>query len=609
LGLAEPKQYSLPTVDHLTDHHQMVPLSIYKDILVHRRWSSLPEAEQTAEKLVELRQSTARMTFYVSARAMDTSLRVGEFAVNTDNRAKLYDHVNKQYLPEGEAPFDPDERLDSKRLLARVTAPRLGRNMARMHSLGLAHGFAGKMNLTALGSIVDLDSVHGEALGYNDEPITIKDVFHDILEVMLALAGSEDALIRILSTKGEIDELAAEVFLSHYAAEYRPGQITLESIAKQALRHSRTASSVADDFVGLSQRAAALRILDRFKGSEELPDMKELEASIANWAERNQPALHTAGLDVIERMVDELADSLFEDYINELRIGTYKHPLEAIYGDGQINGGSLAVAQLVEELEVVYRELYLAAQPKDLDEEAITDLDDQLGRDTFALQKLAYKQMGEALLAKKAWLYEHVNMPSAKTILSGDHTPEVMFTNEGGRFLYETDNVELSELTAACSTRLEQIQAVSVTAFINNHLRSDDDEAKLGPNDFALTDKANQLTELITDGCIDGMQSSGSRLEVIEVSELNDASYVACIEETTAGNIILQLKLVGLEPEDFAHATDQPTIARLLENLGDLRRQQTLPMEIAGMGTFTELPLDEPMRKSKTFLSQIFVKP
>jgi len=181
LGLSEPKAYPWPKYGQGIDGQDFVTLQEYKERITTAYWEQLPEDQQTEDSLTELQAKFADMTFLISLRAADNIYRfndIDELGVYE----QVFDFINQHLLTADQAPLDPDSVEDLDRYLATIFIPNLAKNLARLHK-DLAHGFANSLNITALGGIVDLDSVHGEPLGLGDKPVTDNERAADFINV------------------------------------------------------------------------------------------------------------------------------------------------------------------------------------------------------------------------------------------------------------------------------------------------------------------------------------------------------------------------------------------------------------------------------------------
>lgn len=190
IGLAEPKQYPWPLIDSMTDAYESVPLKEYKRRIITNYWENLSDEKRTPLALADLYKKFEDMTFYISLRATDTAYRLHDMKSEA-SRNKIYDQINKQQLlPEGISALDSTNPNDIDRYLEHVFCPRAGRNYARLHK-DLAHGFAHGLNMSALGSIVDLDSINGAPLGFGDDEITDEDRAKDIADIISAVSDMQ----------------------------------------------------------------------------------------------------------------------------------------------------------------------------------------------------------------------------------------------------------------------------------------------------------------------------------------------------------------------------------------------------------------------------------
>ncbi|MGZ6004635.1 MAG: hypothetical protein ACXWLH_00630 [Candidatus Saccharimonadales bacterium] len=228
-GLAEPKTFPVPNKDAQIGGFRPNDLVAYKDRLVNNAWMSTIDEDKTTEKYVEITKAFERKTYYISLRAMDTSIRLGDIH-HVGDKGPAYNHIfelinNLGIHPES-GPLNNQTAtrfLELSRYMEGVVAPRLAKNLATMHAHGLAHRFPNAMNITALGSIVDLDSVHGEPLGLGDEPISSEDIAIDITQAMDSLTDYPEDLRSIFKNE------AARVYIEFTNNYLDTFQTTLES--------------------------------------------------------------------------------------------------------------------------------------------------------------------------------------------------------------------------------------------------------------------------------------------------------------------------------------------------------------------------------------------
>lgn len=125
--------------------------------------------------------------YIVSYRAMDCSVRMSQLCIGEhEDEPRITEMLNyfrkiigKEYADK----YLPAEmtRLD---YISDFLAVQVGSNLAYMHKVGIRHGFLHTNNMTAMGSLVDLDSCRGEILGFGDKPTTDADCRADITEAI-----------------------------------------------------------------------------------------------------------------------------------------------------------------------------------------------------------------------------------------------------------------------------------------------------------------------------------------------------------------------------------------------------------------------------------------
>lgn len=175
VGLVEPKEYQIRQNGILVDSKSRSNID-YNRNLGKKYWEQLPEEERNFDRLGDIFSKLEASTYYISMRASDTEYRVHDILIYQNARKQFFDDVNQRFGTE----FDADNNDDLNEYLTTIAGPAIGRNLAKLHKLGLAHRFTNLMNVTAYGGIIDLDSVHGEPLGLGDEPVTVDDMVTDI---------------------------------------------------------------------------------------------------------------------------------------------------------------------------------------------------------------------------------------------------------------------------------------------------------------------------------------------------------------------------------------------------------------------------------------------
>lgn len=127
--------------------------------------------------------------------------------------ANFSEKLKSEENPEYEADYFDIEKIDDIfRFFGTYVPKKVGRYFAKMHMNGITHGYPHQGNISMVGSIYDLDSVTGEALGLGDV-VTADDYANDISQLIL---GSE-----VLNSEGfykllGINEVAASVLNMQY---------------------------------------------------------------------------------------------------------------------------------------------------------------------------------------------------------------------------------------------------------------------------------------------------------------------------------------------------------------------------------------------------------
>lgn len=134
--------------------------------------------------------------YLISYRAMDSPYRFGELY-----RPELFEKFIQFFKT---LDLDPDERkqietLDIHKYITNLFGPIFGGNLGAMHKIGVVHKFLHSYNLTALGSIVDLDSCKGEILGLGDAQPSEEDYIKDVVTGLKSITEVAYALPEITS--------------------------------------------------------------------------------------------------------------------------------------------------------------------------------------------------------------------------------------------------------------------------------------------------------------------------------------------------------------------------------------------------------------------------
>jgi hypothetical protein len=165
--------------------HSLLRQDEYKQKLVQFALS-----KYTVEDAAKIAKAVSSMNFFVTARAMAINHRPTDFMEDMTKEAfltrleKIFTVFNTISADDEHplmSPLDIKNTEDIRRYLSIILPGLRGRNIALLHNEGLVHKFPVLGNTTALGGIIDLDSIHGEPLGFDDQKITQNDIFHDLI--------------------------------------------------------------------------------------------------------------------------------------------------------------------------------------------------------------------------------------------------------------------------------------------------------------------------------------------------------------------------------------------------------------------------------------------
>ncbi len=389
LGFAEPKAFPLNAEPGL-DSHQNLSLQDFKSTLVDRHWSKLKE-DKTFESLDKLHATLDRVTFYVSARAMDTSIRLED--LNSPGcLEQVIDIANKYFKSDLVEPYttEPEGVI---RLLNEVVVPRLAHNFAVMHTTetGIAHRYPGSLNLTALGSPVDLDSVHGQPLGLGDEPITIADIYNDVANIAYALSSVALTPFLRLSINNQeqltpCPSIPNEMFVDAYCQLIKDydnanGTNLYAQLRQYALVNKNKSIDIASPLsltsitLGADSIATAKRIINFEAKVTSIEEHEQVVGKINAWAAKQNPnevakyIIEKYGNQIIKD-VGHLIVCIFED---EMR--THKDDFLAKFNAGDFSEVSHGMVNeyIYDVITEKIGNLYLDQHPEDIAKIASSD--------------------------------------------------------------------------------------------------------------------------------------------------------------------------------------------------------------------------------------------
>ena len=343
LGLSEPERIPMPDTDKYTDEVRMLGRRAFRLEIIDEHWRRLPDEERTFERLQKLRDAIDSNAYYISLRAADTNVRARDVMTDPAIARDFFDELST-----------PDREINMNNYFDEVLLPAVARNMALMHRAELVHVHPVDHNVTALGSIVDLDSVVGEPLGLGDEPVTAKQKGRDIYEF------ATDIAMYWRQMKPRSPEIHLLSFTRHYAREFVAAGGSEEEL------HDILASFIHEvQNIDVDDRNAAKIILSMSAPAVLKPIIEQ------EYGEHVPSEASELAIARIESLPSEIADDLYDsfkanlgllarimiiDLINEdsraFRLPTVEEPLRKAFfnGDGHILAGLNFVSHKAKEV-------------------------------------------------------------------------------------------------------------------------------------------------------------------------------------------------------------------------------------------------------------------
>jgi len=190
----EPKFLRYPTSD---DEASNIDTSVeglyvtvpeFKRRLLMDHWKTIADRTDAIDEFEKVTKAIEQMSFFITVRAMDIGTRVNDVVFcNRENRRKgiektfkifnLYQGIDQSEMK----PLVADDPESQERFFRGILPASIGYNLGKLHGLGLAHTYPGFGNVTALGGLVDLDSVRGASLGLGDPEMSEEDYTKDRL--------------------------------------------------------------------------------------------------------------------------------------------------------------------------------------------------------------------------------------------------------------------------------------------------------------------------------------------------------------------------------------------------------------------------------------------
>lgn len=240
VGVLEPKAFPLD-MEH-------VGIASLKKALVEGALAD----RRLQPRISEVAEFVGKSAFFVTVRATDIGERLWDFgregrsifgqrvSLETLNRmvTKTFRVYNAERASQPDfIPLDPESAVDVEHYFTQILPKTIGRQYGKLHELGLAHKYPHFGNITLLGGIVDLDSVHGEKLGLGDAVVESQDLLHDIRRIASELDIESDyaqAVGLLLGGKisaTELAHIAQTAFYESYIKQLKPTSHTFKQKA------------------------------------------------------------------------------------------------------------------------------------------------------------------------------------------------------------------------------------------------------------------------------------------------------------------------------------------------------------------------------------------
>lgn len=197
-GLVLPETFPLDPVKEKVgiDDKQPVTLSKLLEHMAGDLAERLAENEEESRSPLEIKldivERFADCNYLITYRAVDCPYRLGELH-DPEKYEQLRDFLDRHCAEDNQvANYVREHPVDE--FIARPLAYWVGENIGKMHKAGVYHKHPVRLNMTALGSIVDLDSCEGEPLGFGDKPINRQDETSDAFQAIRALQEELDLI-------------------------------------------------------------------------------------------------------------------------------------------------------------------------------------------------------------------------------------------------------------------------------------------------------------------------------------------------------------------------------------------------------------------------------
>jgi hypothetical protein len=244
-GLVIPESFPLDTRKENVgiDDKQPVPLPKLLEHMAGQLAHHLPatDREETREPLeikLDIIERFSDCNYLITYRAMDCPIRLGE--LHDPEKFKSFQAFTKQIFKDNDVSKFIQERSAAE-YIGRPLAYWLGTNIGRMHKTGIYHKHPVALNITALGSIIDLDSCEGEPLELGDRPINRQDELIDVSQAIKALQEEIDFI--------EIDDHDLYARLDSDIQQHHAGGLFLRGYLESRFESRKEKVSFLVDFL------------------------------------------------------------------------------------------------------------------------------------------------------------------------------------------------------------------------------------------------------------------------------------------------------------------------------------------------------------------------
>lgn len=265
-GLATERVIETREIEMVPFKGKQIPVEEWKrQTLANLPQTIIDKGKEDPEFLKRLRASLESMEFVVVERDYPIGERIQDLSILTPETAKDFFRkvfslhnlsLEKETGTASQRKLDPDNPLDWQYYLGEVLPKKMGRYLAKFHSLGLSHRYATEHNWTLLGNLVDLDSVKGTPIFKTDPPIREKDILEDINNTVSTIFNHFFKTGGCFSPSEDANDSSVFIFIASYLKEYTKNQGLLGKLFIGSKRIEKLVEKiqVTDDFFGILLR-------------------------------------------------------------------------------------------------------------------------------------------------------------------------------------------------------------------------------------------------------------------------------------------------------------------------------------------------------------------